>query len=38
MFARQQGASSIHGWKPLYYMLKVTIAILFDRLRRKEHA
>jgi glycosyltransferase involved in cell wall biosynthesis len=38
MFARQQGSSSIHGWRPLYYMLKVTCAILFDRLRRKEHA
>jgi glycosyltransferase involved in cell wall biosynthesis len=38
MYARQEGASSIHGWQPLYYMLKVTLAILFDRLRRKEHA
>lgn len=38
MFARQEGTSSIYGWRPLYYMIKVTLAILFDRLRRKEHA
>ena len=38
MYPRQEGVSSIHGWRPLYYMLKVTLAILFDRLRRKEHA
>jgi glycosyltransferase involved in cell wall biosynthesis len=38
MFARREGTSSIRGLRPLYYMLKVTLAILFDRLRRKENA
>jgi glycosyltransferase involved in cell wall biosynthesis len=36
MHARQEGISSIYGWRPAYYMFKVTLAILFDRLRGKE--
>jgi glycosyltransferase involved in cell wall biosynthesis len=37
MHERQGGVSSLqHAWKPLYYMIKVTVAILLDRLRRKE--
>ena len=36
MQARQGGVSSIRAWKPVYYMLKVSMAILVDRLRAKE--
>ncbi len=36
MHARQGGISSIQRWKPVYYMVKVTLAILLDRLRRRE--
>ena len=36
MRARQGGRSSIRLFKGPYYMLKVTVAILIDRLRRKE--
>jgi glycosyltransferase involved in cell wall biosynthesis len=37
MHDRQGGVSSLqHAWKPAYYMIKVTTAILLDRLRRKE--
>lgn len=37
MHERQGGVSSLaHHWRPIYYMLKVTLAILLDRLRRKE--
>jgi glycosyltransferase involved in cell wall biosynthesis len=36
MYPRQDGRSSIHSLRPLYYMIKVTIAILIDMLRPKE--
>lgn len=36
MHARQGGVSSIRYFKTAYYMLKVTLAILFDRLRARE--
>lgn len=36
MHERQGGISSIRYFKTLYYMIKVTVAILIDRLRRKE--
>ncbi len=36
MYARQGGTSSIRSWKSVYYMLKVTLAILVEILRRKE--
>ncbi len=35
MNARQGGVSSIRLWQSVYYMLKVTLAILLDRLRWK---
>lgn len=37
MHERQGGVSSIHSFKSAYYMLKVSMAILIDRLRNKEH-
>ena len=33
MRERQGGTSSIHMWKSVYYMIKVTIAILIERIR-----
>jgi glycosyltransferase involved in cell wall biosynthesis len=36
MFARQQGVSSIGSLRAVYYMVKVTLAILIDGLRPKE--
>jgi len=36
MNARKGGKSSIRSIKTLYYMIKVTVAILVDRLRKKE--
>jgi len=37
MHERQGGVSSLqHHWKPIYYMIKVTMAICLDRLRRTE--
>jgi glycosyltransferase involved in cell wall biosynthesis len=36
MFERQGGVSSIRAFGPAYYMLKVTLGILVDLLRRKE--
>ena len=36
MFERQGGVSSIRRLKAAYYMVKVSLAILFDRLRRLE--
>ena len=36
MYARQGGVSSIRALRPAYYMLKVTLGILVDWLRRKE--
>jgi glycosyltransferase involved in cell wall biosynthesis len=36
MQPRQGGVSSLRRFKPVYYMIKVTFAILLDRLRRKE--
>lgn len=36
MHERQGGVSSIRQLKALYYMIKVSMAILFDRLRRLE--
>jgi glycosyltransferase involved in cell wall biosynthesis len=36
MHARQGGASSIRDWRAVYYMLKVSLAILIDRLRPRE--
>jgi glycosyltransferase involved in cell wall biosynthesis len=38
MFERQGGVSSIRRLKAAYYMVKVSLAILFDRLRRAETA
>jgi hypothetical protein len=38
MYARQGGVSSIRALKTVYYMLKVSVAILLDRLRGKEVA
>ena len=37
MHQRQTGISSIHSFRSLYYMCKVTLAILVDVLRAKEH-
>jgi glycosyltransferase involved in cell wall biosynthesis len=37
MHERQGGVSSIRYFKTIYYMLKVSIAILVDRLRLKEY-
>jgi len=36
MHARAGGVSSIRSWRTAYYMAKVTLAILIDRLRRQE--
>ncbi|SFB47472.1 Glycosyltransferase involved in cell wall bisynthesis [Cohnella sp. OV330] len=36
MHSRQHGNSSIHSFKSVYYMIKVSIAILIDSLRRKK--
>jgi hypothetical protein len=36
MFERQSGVSSIRKLKAAYYMLKVSLAIVFDRIRRSE--
>jgi glycosyltransferase involved in cell wall biosynthesis len=36
MHSRQGGVTSLRQWKPAYYMIKVSLAILMDRLRRKE--
>lgn len=36
MHERQGGQSSIRYFKTVYYMLKVSLAILIDRLRRRE--
>jgi glycosyltransferase involved in cell wall biosynthesis len=36
MFERQGGVSSIRSLRPAYYMLKVTLGILVDLLRRRE--
>ena len=36
MFERQGGVSSIRKLKSAYYMIKVSLAILFDRIRRSE--
>ena len=33
MRERQGGVSSIHGFKTIYYMIKVTLAICMERLR-----
>lgn len=38
MQARQGGISSIRSWRPLYYMLKVTLAILVEFFRRREYS
>ena len=38
MFERQGGVSSIRKLKAAYYMVKVSLAILFDRIRRMEAA
>lgn len=37
MHQRKTGMSSIHSFQSLYYMCKVTLAILVDVLRAKEH-
>ena len=34
MREREEGNSSIAGFKSAYYMIKVTLAILMERLRR----
>lgn len=36
MFERQGGVSSIRSLKSAYYMVKVSLAIVFDRIRRTE--
>ena len=36
MYERAAGTSSIGSLRALYYMIKVTLAILIDRLRPKE--
>jgi hypothetical protein len=36
MFERQGGVSSIRRLRTAYYMTKVTMAIVFDRLRAQE--
>lgn len=37
MQERQGGVSSLQSaWKPIYYMVKVSVAIVLDRLRRRE--
>lgn len=36
MHERQGGVSSIRSWKPLYYMLKVTLAIMVESIRKRE--
>lgn len=36
MHARQGGVSSIRRWRTVYYMVKVSFAILLDKLRAKE--
>jgi glycosyltransferase involved in cell wall biosynthesis len=38
MFERQGGVSSIRKFKSVYYMVKVSLAILFDRIRGAEYA
>jgi glycosyltransferase involved in cell wall biosynthesis len=38
MHPRLHGVSSIGSWRAVYYMTKVTLAILVDLLRRKENA
>jgi glycosyltransferase involved in cell wall biosynthesis len=38
MNPRQGGVSSLRRFRPMYYMIKVTFAILLDRLRRKEQS
>ena len=37
MLDRQGGTSSIYRFRAVYYMFKVSMAILFDRLRRREY-
>jgi glycosyltransferase involved in cell wall biosynthesis len=37
MHPRAGGASSIRSWRSAYYMAKVSLAILIDRLRRQGH-
>jgi glycosyltransferase involved in cell wall biosynthesis len=37
MHTRQGGVSSINPYRSAYYMLKVSLAILLDRLRRREN-
>ena len=34
MREREEGSTSIAGFKSAYYMIKVTLAILLERLRR----
>jgi glycosyltransferase involved in cell wall biosynthesis len=36
MHERQGGRSSIHSFKTVYYMLKVPLAIIIDRMRQRE--
>lgn len=36
MRERQGGVSSIRAWKPAYYMLKVTLAIVVESFRKRE--
>lgn len=35
MFQREGGISSIHSWKAVYYMLKVSLAIVCAKMQRK---
>lgn len=36
MLEREGGISSINNWQPLYYMIKVTLAVIFASFQRKE--
>lgn len=38
MKERENGESSIKGWKCIYYMIKVTISILFNYIKFKKNA
>ena len=38
MRERENGISSIKGWKSIYYMIKVTISILFNYIKFQKNA
>ena len=37
MFERQGGVSSIRKFKSVFYMIKVSLSIFFDKIRRVEY-